>query len=508
MADSMFGQGVNLFDIASGENADIRDRAKEVASLSRGRVGVYANTLAGGMVTSGLARMAGLKTPEEEKAEIISDIMQESVNLDPNDPKSLYILSDKFIAAGFPDIGSKFRERGRELDLNQYKALTERGKMQASLQTAATGGRVKEGTTRLVGVMVDGKYTGMQKTQIYTNGEWKDSIDPATNEPYMQRQFKADAPSTFAEKKAYILGLAGQIDPATGLPYTEQTLQEMVTVLAGAGGVNINFASKDSYDETVGTLLAEKHGKQIDLAEKGPAQIDKLNDVLRTLNQGTPNVGFFSTIKQAMDKAFAAFGSEEAMIAASDTEFLAALLGSDVFPYIQSLGIGARGLDTPAERIFLQRVMTGEITMEGAALEQLTRLRQKYTVRAIQEYNRRVTEEDANGNTYYTRWEKSSGRKLDVMEIPKMVRPNKKEYTVPVLDADGNDTGETMQEVFPRIRPVLEPVLGTDGQPTGEMQESGALVYQYRPNGPLYDEQGIDISNQYPDEIVTYVEAN
>ena len=58
MADSMFGQGVNLFDIASGENADIRDRAKEVASLSRGRVGVYANTLAGGMVTSGLARMA------------------------------------------------------------------------------------------------------------------------------------------------------------------------------------------------------------------------------------------------------------------------------------------------------------------------------------------------------------------------------------------------------------------------------------------------------------------
>jgi len=137
MAESMFGQGVNLFDIASGENAGIRDRAKEVASLARGSVGVYANTLAGGMVTQGLARMAGLKTVDEEKAGIISNIMQESVNLDPNDPKSLYILSDKFIAAGFPDIGSKFRERGRELELNQFKALTERGKMQASLQTAA-----------------------------------------------------------------------------------------------------------------------------------------------------------------------------------------------------------------------------------------------------------------------------------------------------------------------------------------------------------------------------------
>ena len=149
MADSMFGQGVNLFDIASGENADIRDRAKEVASLSRGSVGVYANTLAGGMVTQGLARMAGLKTVDEEKAEIISDIMQESVNLDPNDPKSLYILSDKFIAAGFPDIGSKFRERGRELDLDIYKADTDRisamssgssydpGTFRKSLNTAA-----------------------------------------------------------------------------------------------------------------------------------------------------------------------------------------------------------------------------------------------------------------------------------------------------------------------------------------------------------------------------------
>jgi hypothetical protein len=190
------------------------------------------------------------------------------------------------------------------------------------------------------------------------------------------------------------------------------------------------------------------------------------------------------------------------MESAADTEFLGALLGSDVFPYIQSLGIGARGLDTPQERIFLQRVMTGEITMEGAALEQLTRLRQKYVVRAIQEYNERVSKEDANGNTYYSRWEKSSGNKLQEMVIPKMVRPNKKEYTVP----DGQ--GGTVTEVFPRIRPILEPILGADGQPTGKTQESGALVYQYRPNGPLYDEQGIDISNQYPDEIVTYVEKN
>ena len=497
----------SLLDVAATENAAIRDNAFKTANLARGRGSVYLSSQAGGMLMSNLADMAGMKTIDEERQETIESILDANRHLDPNDPKSLFTIGKQFSDVGFTGIAQKFLERGRELDLEQYKAETERGKMTASLQTAATSGQVKEGQSRLVGVMVDGKYTGMQKTQIYTDGKWVDSLDPEGN-VYMQQQFKTDKPSTFAEKKAYIVGLAGQIDPETGLEYTQATLDSMVNVLLGAGGVNINFDSKDSFDETVGKLLAEKQAKQIDLAEKGPAQIDKLNTVLRTLNKGTPNVGFFSTIKQAFDKTFAAFGSEEAMIAAEDTEFLAALLGSDVFPYIQSLGIGARGLDTPAERIFLQRVMTGEITMEGAALEQLTRLRQKYTVRAIQEYNRRVTEEDANGNTYYSRWEKSSGRKLEEMVIPKMVRPEKDKYTVPVFDADGNDTGETMQEVFPRIRPILEPVLNEAGEETGEMQESGALVYQYRPNGPLYDEQGIDISNQYPDEIVTYVEKN
>ena len=180
------------------------------------------------------------------------------------------------------------------------------------------------------------------------------------------------------------------------------------------------------------------------------------------------------------------------MESAEDTEFLGALLGSDVFPYIQSLGIGARGLDTPAEREFLQQVMTGTLKMEGQALEQLTRLRQKYTVRAIQEYNRRLTEKDENGNTYYKRWEDSSDFKLEEMKIPKMVRPNKESYEV----SDGQ--GGTVSKVFPTVRPILN-----DG---GE--STGAMVYQYRPNGPLYDEQGIDISDQFPEQQVTFAGSN
>jgi hypothetical protein len=117
MAESMFGEGANIFDVASGENTNMRDRALKVAQLTRGRVGVYANTLAGGMITSGLARMAGLKTPEEEKAELITNIMEESRNLDPNDPQNSLILARKFIEAGFPDIGQKFAQQYRDMSV-------------------------------------------------------------------------------------------------------------------------------------------------------------------------------------------------------------------------------------------------------------------------------------------------------------------------------------------------------------------------------------------------------
>ena len=115
MAESMFGEGVNLFDVTSNQNKDMRDRALTVAQLGRGRVGVYANTLAGGMVTQGLARMAGLKTPEEEKSELISGIMEESQNLNRNNPQHIAILAQKFIQNGMPAIGQKLYEQSRTL---------------------------------------------------------------------------------------------------------------------------------------------------------------------------------------------------------------------------------------------------------------------------------------------------------------------------------------------------------------------------------------------------------
>ena len=113
--ESMF-EGVSLFDAAANENAGIRDRALGVAQLGRGRVGVYGSALAGGMVTRGLASMEGMKTNEERKAETITSIMSETQNLDRSDPNSIKLIAQKFIAAGYPEIGQKFYMRARTIE--------------------------------------------------------------------------------------------------------------------------------------------------------------------------------------------------------------------------------------------------------------------------------------------------------------------------------------------------------------------------------------------------------
>jgi hypothetical protein len=99
----------------------------------------------------------------------------------------------------------------------------------------------------------------------------------------------------------------------------------------------------------------------------------------------------------------------------ADTQILDALLGSDVFSMIQSLGIGARGLDTPAERDYLRQVMTGTIQMDNKALVRLSEIRRNIEVRAIEKYNTQLEKGELN------KFFETQGIKPEKIEVPKMV---------------------------------------------------------------------------------------
>ena len=128
-------------------------------------------------------------------------------------------------------------------------------------------------------------------------------------------------------------------------------------------------AIETSYDKTVGTGRGTKDLNLIEQAERVPVNLQKMDETVQLIRNP----------KTRIDAAKLKFLNVGGKISesVSNTQLLDSMLGSDVFPMIKALGIGARGLDTPAERKFLQQVMTGEI---GMTRDTLTKMTMKKTI--------------------------------------------------------------------------------------------------------------------------------
>jgi hypothetical protein len=168
------------------------------------------------------------------------------------------------------------------------------------------------------------------------------------------------------------------------------------TPVRGAGGQPLQgkvapLPYESSYKQTVGRGLGESDLKLVQSAQSAVGKLQDINQTLDQLKTSDAITGFGADVLKDVERFRAQFTKDaKAGKRAADTEILNAMLGSEVFGMIQSLGIGARGLDTPAEREYLREVMTGTVRMDKAALVRLTEIRKKVTERAIDEYNKKV----------------------------------------------------------------------------------------------------------------------
>lgn len=145
------------------------------------------------------------------------------------------------------------------------------------------------------------------------------------------------------------------------------------------------------YAKVVGKASAERDNEAFTAAGAAASNLPKIYTTLDQLESSDAITGFGADVLKNVERFRAQFmADEEAGKRVADTEILDALLGSEVFPMIGALGIGARGLDTPAEREFLRQVMTGTISMDKDALIRLTEIRKNIAERAIDKYNSRV----------------------------------------------------------------------------------------------------------------------
>ena len=161
--------------------------------------------------------------------------------------------------------------------------------------------------------------------------------------------------------------------------------------------VNVNTGGTGKYADKLGEKFAESDVELANKAVKAPQRISALNATALAITEGAASqgeegflTGPLAGFRQGVDKFLVAFGdrSPERINRLTDAELIDATLGADVFGAIGELGIGARGLDTPAEREFLRQVLTGTIETTPSALLYLAYLRQKIQSRTAEEYNR------------------------------------------------------------------------------------------------------------------------
>ena len=235
-----------------------------------------------------------------------------------------------------------------------------------------------------------------------------------------------------------------------------------------------------AYDNYIGIEGAKQDMAIINGAKRGVGQVIKLDRALELINNTGTRVGAFAGMLKKVDKLKYMTGvGDQAKIqeSVSNTELLEALLGGDVFPMIKELGIGARGLDTPAEREFLQKVMTGEITMNRDTLMKLTIMRRNNFAQAVEEYNKKY-----DGDGWKRIKESKLGADLQRMEYPK-----------------GKDSA-FIKTLYQRIDGVRTPLsLHADGSifndATGkQLTEADYDIYTQK---DLFQREGDEVGNKY-----------
>ena len=170
-----------------------------------------------------------------------------------------------------------------------------------------------------------------------------------------------------------------------------QRIEKEISKPAVAGGTTVNVRTEQAYSGEVAKLAARQDIELADKAAAIPQNIAKIDESLDLLYNSDLSTGLGAEMFNVMDKARAKFlGDKGAGIRVENTEYLDALLGSDVFPQISALGIGARGLDTPAEREFLRNVITGTIKLDKGTLIRMTEFRRQGLEDAAKVYNSKV----------------------------------------------------------------------------------------------------------------------
>jgi hypothetical protein len=189
----------------------------------------------------------------------------------------------------------------------------------------------------------------------------------------------------------------------------------VATPVVGPNGLPIKGKPlpETAFEKGIGTETAKDTVAFVKRVEAAPKNIAKIDEALNILKSGGAVTGFGAETRLNLERAMSLFANDvKSGKRVVDTQILDALLGSDVFPSLQSLGLGSKNIDTPAEREYLRQVITGTIQLDNDALIKLTQIRRNVETNAIKEYNQKLDSGKLNS------YSKAANQKLEKIEVP------------------------------------------------------------------------------------------
>jgi hypothetical protein len=200
---------------------------------------------------------------------------------------------------------------------------------------------------------------------------------------------------------------------------TGKLIKEVVLGKAAQTGTNVEINTGDMQtagEKSKGTVLGKGVGEDLLktrlAAQTANENLPKMYTALNILKTQPITTGlgyqFYDIINQLRSQYLS---DKEAGVEVTNNQYLDSLVGGDVFNAIADLGIGARGIDTPAEKDFLLEVVTGKRSLSENALIAITEMRIKNTEKSVKKFNDYLSKGD------YKDLETILGRKLSPIEL-------------------------------------------------------------------------------------------
>ena len=312
------------------------------------------------------AGMLGLQLPEEAAQQRVKDIMQ---GVGQDDVEGLKAAAQKFA-----DIG----------DTQRANALIDQANKAETLGFARQDRKTAQDQIKAAATQKEGLITALTKRDPTMSPELASVLagDSKALLSYLNPEVKTE----FRE----VNGRQVLFNKTTGDPITD-----VGAATNNRPQVTIKNVTETEYNKAAGQDTYKRDVKIVTDAEEAQKLLPNMYETLKIIKTGDINTGVGSQVFDVIRRAQSQFlNDKEAKVNVSDSQYLDSLLGKAVFGQIAALGIGARGLDTPAEREFLLEVVTGKRSLDKESLVKITENRIASSERALKDFNTSLS----NGN--------------------------------------------------------------------------------------------------------------